>query len=103
MLYGASKAAVHMLSKTLRLEVKGSGVRVTEICPGRVDTEIMEASIDDPELRAQVANSGIHELVSEDIADAVVYAIDAPWNVNIGLIEITPTEQVFGGFEFTPV
>jgi NADP-dependent 3-hydroxy acid dehydrogenase YdfG len=102
-LYGASKAAVHMLSQTLRLEIKGSGVRVTEICPGRVDTEAVAAAIDDPAIRAQAAHTGIQELESDDIAAAVLYALDAPWRVNVSMIEITPTEQVFGGFEFTPV
>jgi NADP-dependent 3-hydroxy acid dehydrogenase YdfG len=43
-LYGASKGAVHLLSQDLRVELQGSGVRVTEICPGRVETEFFEVA-----------------------------------------------------------
>ena len=101
--YGASKSAVHQLSQNLRLELAGSRVRLTEICPGRVSTEFFDAAIDDPDKRAAVKNTGINELTAQDIADAVVYALDAPWRVNVSLIELQPTEQVFGGMNLTPV
>ena len=102
-LYGASKSAVHQLSQNLRLELAGSRVRLTEICPGRVSTEFFDAAIDDPDKRAAVKNTGINELTAQDIADAVIYALDAPWRVNVSLIELQPTEQVFGGMNLTPV
>ncbi len=101
--YGASKSAVHQLSQNLRLELAGSRVRLTEICPGRVSTEFFDAAIDDPDERAAVKNTGINELTAQDIADAVIYALDAPWRVNVSLIELQPTEQVFGGMNLTPV
>ncbi|MCB1813161.1 MAG: SDR family NAD(P)-dependent oxidoreductase, partial [Candidatus Competibacteraceae bacterium] len=102
-IYGASKGAVHLLSQNLRLELRGSGVRVTEICPGRVDTEFFDAALDDTATREKVKDTGIQNLQSQDIADAIMYALDAPWRVNVGLIEITPNEQAFGGLSFTPV
>ena len=101
-IYGASKGAVHRLSQDLRLELAGSRVRVTEICPGRVSTEFFDAAIDDPEQRAAVKETGINELTAEDISDAVLYAVDAPWRVNVSLIELQPTEQVFGGMNLMP-
>ncbi len=101
-LYGASKSAVHRLSQNLRLELAGSRVRVTEICPGRVSTEFFDAAIDDPDERAAIKETGINELSAEDISDAVVYALDAPWRVNVSLIELQPTEQVFGGVRIAP-
>jgi NADP-dependent 3-hydroxy acid dehydrogenase YdfG len=101
--YGASKSALHQLTQNLRLELAGSRVRLSEICPGRVSTEFFDAAIDDPEKRAAVKETGINELTAEDIADAVVYALDAPWRVNVSLIELQPTEQVFGGMKLTPV
>ena len=101
--YGASKSAVHRLSQNLRLELAGSRVRLTEICPGRVSTEFFDAAIDDPDRRASVKETGINELTAEDISDAVVYALDAPWRVNVSLIELQPTEQVFGGMNLAPV
>ena len=100
--YGASKGAVHLLSQNLRLELQGSGVRVTEICPGRVTTEFFDVAWDDPEVRAKMKNTNIAELTAGDIAEAIVFALDAPQHVNVNLIELQPTEQTFGGFTMTP-
>ena len=102
-IYGASKGAVHMLCQNLRLELEGTGVRVTEICPGRVSTEFFDVAIDDPATREGAKDSGINDLLPADVADAVVYALDAPWRVNVNLIDLQPTEQVFGGMRFFPV
>ena len=102
-LYGASKAAIHMFSRNLRLELRGTGVRVTEICPGRVATEFYDVAIDDPELRAAKTDAGGGEILQPlDVAEAVVYAVKAPWRVNVSLIELFPTEQTYGGAEFVP-
>ncbi|MFO1350218.1 MAG: SDR family oxidoreductase [Gammaproteobacteria bacterium] len=102
-IYGASKGAVHLLSQNLRLELRGSGVRVTEICPGRVGTEFFDVAVDDPATRAKVKTTGIQDLQPQDIADAILYAVAAPWRVNVSTIEIVPNEQAFGGLHFTPV
>ena len=96
-LYGAAKGAVHLLTQNLRVELKGSGVRVTEIAPGRTQSEFYDASgIPDAD-RSRMTDTGITELTPEDVADAVLYALGAPPHVNIGLIELTPTEQALGG------
>lgn len=102
-LYAGTKGAIHMLGPNLRLELKGSGVRVTEICPGRVDSEIFDAAFDDPAESARVKDTGIEEVRPEDVADAIVYALDTPWRVNISMIEIVPNEQAFGGTHLAPV
>ncbi|MEZ5930615.1 MAG: SDR family oxidoreductase [Alphaproteobacteria bacterium] len=101
-IYGASKGAVHLLNQNLRIELKGSGVRSTEILPGRVETEIFDASIDNPEKRDEMKNPGIQQLKAEDIADAIIFALDAPWRMNVNMIEIQPTEQSFGGLTMVP-
>lgn len=101
-IYGASKGGVHLLHQNLRIELKGSGVRATEILPGRVETEIFDASIDDEDKRAEMKNPGIEQLKAEDIADAIIFALDAPWRMNVNMIEIQPTEQSFGGLTMTP-
>ncbi len=101
--YGASKGAIHLLSQNLRLELKGTGVRMTEICPGRTRTEFFEVAIDDPNTRKEIKDSGISDLQPEDIANAIIYALDAPPRVNVNLIELQPTEQVFGGMSFHPL
>ena len=95
-LYGATKGAVHLFSQNLRMELSGSGVRHTEICPGRVATEFFDTAIDDAERRRGMRESCRH-LEPEDIADAILYAIGTPWHVNISTIELTPTEQAPGG------
>jgi len=101
-LYGATKGAMHMLSRDLRLELSGTGVRVTEICPGRVATEFYDVAIDEPEAREALRNNGCEPLQAGDIADAVMYAVGAPWRVNVALLEILPTEQAYGGVSFVP-
>jgi len=101
-IYGASKGAVHLLNQNLRIELQGSGVRTTEICPGRVKTEIFDVAISDSEKAAAIQKTGIEELEAEDIADAIIFALDAPWRMNVNMIEIHPTEQTFGGLAFTP-
>lgn len=101
-LYGASKAAVAVFSADLRLEFQGTGVRVTEIAPGRVATEFYDAALDDPAARAAAKDSGIADVTAADVADSVLFALDAPRRVNINLIEIQPTEQTYGGWQFVP-
>jgi len=100
--YGATKGAIHLLSQNLRTELTGTGIRHTEICPGRVHTEFFNTAIDDTERRESLVQ-GFELMQSEDIADAIVYALDTPWRVNISTIEMTPTEQAPGGLIIEPV
>lgn len=102
-IYGASKGAVHSINQNLRIELMGTGVRSTEICPGRVETEFFDAAFDDKQRVKAMKEPGIEQLKSEDIADAIVFALDAPSRMNVNLIEIQPTEQVFGGITMAPI
>jgi len=95
-IYGASKGAIHLFSQNLRIELQGSRVRVTEICPARVGTDFFRVAFSSEE-RAEAATRGFKALTPDDIAEAVVYAVDKPQRVNITLLEISPTEQTFGG------
>ncbi len=101
-LYGTTKGAMHKLSRDLRHELQGTGVRVTEINPGRVISEFYDVAIDDEEQRAKTTDTKSEELTAADIANAVVYCCDAPWRVNISQLEILPTEQTYGGAQFVP-
>lgn len=96
--YHATKAAMHTVSRQLRVDAYGRDVRVTEICPGRVETDIF-ARVEkiDPVLARQKYFADYEVPQPSDIADAVAYAIGTPHYVNVGLIEITPTLQVPGG------
>jgi NADP-dependent 3-hydroxy acid dehydrogenase YdfG len=99
-IYHATKAAVHTLSRQLRVDAYGKRLRVTEICPGRVETEIFGRLLGDMDEAQQRFYDGFESLKPEDIADAIAFAIAAPRHVNIGHIEILPTFQVPGGLSF---
>ena len=99
-IYHATKAAVHTLSRQLRVDGYGRRVRITEICPGRVETEIFGRLLGDMEQAQREYYDGYESLKPEDIADAIEFALAAPRHVNIGNIEILPTFQVPGGLNF---
>ncbi|MBU6498253.1 MAG: SDR family oxidoreductase [Rhodospirillales bacterium] len=96
-IYHATKAAIAMLSRQLRIDVFGKQVRVTEICPGRVATDIFaHVHGDSPDIHERFIR-GFELPTATDIAEAIAFAIAAPAAVNIGHMEITPTLQVPGG------
>lgn len=97
--YHAVKAGVAMLSNQLRIDAFGKRVRVTEVCPGRVATDIFNhVHGNDPSVRERFID-GFELPQASDIADAIAFAIAAPVAVNIGHMEITPTLQVMGGLQ----
>ncbi len=96
-LYGASKAAVHIFSQNLRNELVGTGLRVTEVCPGRVASGFYDAAKGDRERLDAMNTTGIRELDPKDIAAAILFATDAPAHVNVATLEILPTDQAIGG------
>lgn len=102
--YHATKAAVHQISRQLRNDTLGKRIRVTEICPGRVETEIFGRNLGgSPEAMEQAWKTyyeGYESLTTDDIVNALDYAIETPRHVNIGMIEIMPTFQVPGGLTF---
>jgi len=95
--YHATKAAISMLSKQLRVDCYGRRVRVTEVCPGRVATDIFAHVHGESKDTYERFIEGFELPTAEDIADAIAFAIAAPVAVNIGHMEITPTLQVPGG------
>ncbi len=101
--YGGTKGAVHLMSQNLRFELSGSGLRVTEICPGRVSTEFYQAAAGDKDRLTQLGQTGIMELQPADIADAILFAVDAPPHVNVATIELLPVEQAVGGTRIEPI
>ena len=101
-LYVATQGAMHKFSRDLRQELKGTGIRVTEINPGRVISEFYNVAIDDPDKLKKTTDTGVEELKASDIADAIVYCVGAPWRVNVSQMEILPTEQTYGGSQFVP-
>ena len=98
--YHATKAGVHALTNQLRLDVFGKRIRVTEVCPARVATEIFGKVHGDPVAAQKNFVEGYELLMPEDVADVIATAIAAPSHVNLGFIEVMPTYQVVGGLEF---
>jgi NADP-dependent 3-hydroxy acid dehydrogenase YdfG len=102
--YHATKAAVHQLSRQLRNDTMGRRIRVTELSPGRIETEIFSRNLGGtPETDAKAWATyyeGYESLKVEDIVNAINFAVDAPQHVNIGLVELMPTFQVPGGLTF---
>ena len=94
--YGGTKGAIHLFAQHMRVELSGSGVRQTEICPGRVSTEFFETAFK-TEADRTAFMSGFKALEAEDIAAAIMYAIRSPLHVNVSMIELTPTQQAPGG------
>jgi NADP-dependent 3-hydroxy acid dehydrogenase YdfG len=96
-IYHATKAGIHALSRQLRVDAIGKRVRVTEICPGRVATDIFGHVHGDIDAARKEFIDGFELPTPVDIADAIAFAISAPLAVNISNIEILPTLQVPGG------
>lgn len=91
-IYCATKSAVRAVSQTLRLELSGTNVRVTEIAPGMVETEFSVVRMKD-EAKAKSVYQGMEPLTAQDIADCVIWACTRPAHVNICEIVLTPTAQ----------
>jgi len=92
-IYCATKRAVSALTEALRQDLLGTGVRVTEISPGMVETEFSLVRFGGDQERAKAIYEGMTPLSAKDIAEAVVWALMRPKHVNIQEMIIYPTEQ----------
>lgn len=90
--YSATKHAVRAISKSLRLDLQGKGIRVTEIDPGAVATEFSQVRWDDKP-RAEAFYNSFKPLAAVDVARSIVFALMQPAYVNISEITIMPTVQ----------
>ena len=97
-IYGGTKGFVHVLSRNLRTDLAGTGIRVTDIQPGSVETEFARVRFDGDEARAKAVYQGFRPLTPEDIAEVVEFVIGTPDHVNISSIEVMPTDQAAAGF-----
>jgi NADP-dependent 3-hydroxy acid dehydrogenase YdfG len=91
--YCASKAAVEVLSEGMRLELTQHGIKVTNVAPGAVETEFSLVRFKGDESRAEKVYQGFDPLQAIDIADAVLYAVNAPSRVTIADLTILAAAQ----------
>ncbi|HTQ80665.1 MAG TPA: SDR family NAD(P)-dependent oxidoreductase [Thermoanaerobaculia bacterium] len=92
--YTAAKHAVRALTQTLRLELLGRPVRVTEVAPGLVgETEFSLVRFGGDAERARAVYRGLTPLTPEDVADCIVWAATRPAHVNIDEIVLRPLDQ----------
>lgn len=92
--YCGSKHAVDAINNGMRLDLMGTGVKVSQICPGLVETEFSMVRFKGDEDRARSVYEGYDALKAEDIADLIQFVVTRPAHVNIADTLIFPTAQV---------
>ncbi|CAJ1585639.1 SDR family oxidoreductase [[Mycobacterium] wendilense] len=95
--YTAAKHGQGALHRTLRGELLGKPVRLTEIAPGAVETEFSLVRFDGDEQRADAVYAGITPLVARDVAEVIGFVADRPSHVNLDQIVIRPRDQAPNG------
>jgi NADP-dependent 3-hydroxy acid dehydrogenase YdfG len=96
--YGAAKAGLSQAGRILRYDLAGTGVRVTEIAPGRAETDFyLPAFSGDRENLRQRMYARQRPLRPEDVAAVLIAALRLPPHVDVSELTVTPTDQAVGG------
>jgi hypothetical protein len=90
--YCATKYAVRAISKSLRLDLFGTKIRVSQVDPGAVETEFSEVRWNDKE-KAKKLYQGFTPLIAEDVADTVIYCATRPLHMNVAELIVFPQAQ----------
>lgn len=90
--YCATKFAVRALTEGLRLDLHGTGLRITNISPGMVETNFSQVRFQD-EAKAKAVYQGVDALTADDIAECVEWSLSRPSRVNIQEMVVFPTDQ----------
>lgn len=94
--YGATKAAISMFCDSLRCDLLGSRVRVTEIAPGRVQTNLYRTALGE-QVASEKLYEGYRSIQPEDIAELISTTLRLPDSVDVSRLEVFPTDQAPGG------
>ena len=92
-IYCATKHAVNAISKAMRIDLNKTGIKVSEINPGLVETDFSNVRFKGDSDRAEKVYQGYKALQAEDIADIIEFVIDRPSHVNIADILVLPQAQ----------
>jgi NADP-dependent 3-hydroxy acid dehydrogenase YdfG len=99
-MYHATKAGVHSLCQQLRIHLYGSAVRVTELSPARVETEVFGRLLNNHAEAKRRFFDNYEALQPSDIADSIAFVVGAPARMDVTFMEVMPTMQVLGGLRF---
>ena len=91
--YTSAKHAQAQLHRTLRFELLGKPVRLTEIAPGMVETDFSLVRFDGDAERADAVYQGLTPLVADDVAEVIGFVASRPSHVNLDQIIIKPRDQ----------
>jgi NADP-dependent 3-hydroxy acid dehydrogenase YdfG len=91
--YTAAKHAANAVTRTLRLELLGKPIRVSEVAPGMVDTEFSLVRFEGDQAKADKVYEGTTPLTAEDVADAIAYVVTRPSHVDVDYLSVKPTQQ----------
>ena len=96
--YAGSKAFVRQFSLGLRCDLAGTGVRVTSIEPGMVETEFTLVRNGGDQAASDALYANMDPMTAEDIAETIWWVANLPPHVNINALELMPTNQSWAGF-----
>ena len=99
--YAGSKAFVRQFSLGLRCDLAGSGVRVTSIEPGMVETEFTIVRTGGDQAASDALYADMEPMTSEDLAETIWWVATLPPHLNINALELMPVSQSWGGFAVT--
>ena len=92
-IYCATKHAVNAISKAMRIDLNKTGIKVSEINPGLVETDFSNVRFKGDSIRAEKVYQGYQALQANDIADIIEFVINRPSHVNIADILVLPQAQ----------
>ena len=96
--YAGTKAFVRQFSLGLRADLHGTGVRVTSIEPGMVETEFTVVRTGGDQVASDKLYGGVDPMTGEDIAATLLWVAELPPHLNINTLELMPVNQSFAGF-----
>ena len=96
--YAGTKAYVHQFTLGLRCDLQGTGVRVTSIEPGMVETEFTVVRNGGDQAASDAFYGGVDPMTAQDIANTIHWVATLPPHLNINTLELMPVNQSWAGF-----